>query len=70
MESVTAKLVYELWVDCPRCFVPIDLLADHDYDCEGEFSIPIFNNKWGELIGKEVECENCKKVFQIEEVEY
>lgn len=69
MKSTMAKLQWNLWVDCPYCGASLDL-SDGEYDCEGEFSIPIFNNKWNDLKGREVECVNCLYVFKIDEVEY
>ena len=67
MLMAKATLEWNLWVDCPYCFETMDL---SDMDEEGCYSKPIFNNKWDELRGKEVECIYCTRSFGIESVEY
>ena len=66
MKKSTAQLSWSLWIECPHCSHDFDLA---DYDEEGQWSTPIFNNEWDKLSGEEVECPECTKVFQIEEVE-
>ena len=69
MKKSTARLNWNLWTECPHCGGDNDL-AGPDFDCEGDFSTPIFSNKWDDLKGHEVECDQCHQTFQIEEVEY
>lgn len=69
MKSAVANLNWHLFVVCPHCDKTIDLV-DSDYNCEGDISVPIFNNKWEDLEEFEVECEHCKQTFEISEVEY
>ena len=62
-----ALLSWHLFVDCPYCSEIIDLA---DIDEDEWVSIPIFNNKWDDLEGAEVECYNCNKFFTIDKIEY
>lgn len=65
--SNKAMLVWHLFIDCPKCGEQIDL---SDIDEEGWVSEPIFNNRWDDLNGEEVECPECDHTFTIDDVEY
>ena len=67
MKKAKAQLRWSLDITCPHCGYEFDL-ADHDVD--GWISGPLFNNKWEDLKGEDVECPECTEEFQIEEVEY
>lgn len=62
-----AVLDWHLWTKCPYCGHDFDL-SDHDE--EGQWSKPLFSNKWDNIKGAEVECPRCSEVSEIEEVEY
>lgn len=62
-----AILSWSLDVECPKCRADIDLT---DIDDEGYVSMAIFNNKWDDLEGLEVECPECEHEFMISGVEY
>lgn len=59
---------YKLLITCPACGEELDL-ADVDYDNDGEFSSPIFSNRWDDLKGVETNCSSCGHEFKIESVE-
>lgn len=67
MKQAYAQLEWNLWIECPHCEYEFDLAQEND---DGWVSTPIFNNKWDDLKGEEVECPECKKSFLIESVEY
>jgi hypothetical protein len=48
------------------CGVVINLA---EYDDAEVYSVPIFNNKWDELTGKEIYCPKCGKKIVISGVE-
>jgi hypothetical protein len=68
MERVNAVLDWSLNVECPKCKQDIDL-AKVERNEDGQYSRAIFNNKWHDLEGEEVEC-SCGNIFKIKEVEY
>lgn len=63
------RLDWSLCVECPSCKKDNDL-ADGNHDTENDIAIAIFNNKWGDLKGYEIICDNCDLVFKIDKVEY
>ena len=65
----TAQLEWSLMLTCPNCEEDIDL-ASGDHDAENHISYAIFNNKWDDLRGHEIECQNCGHEFKLESVEY
>jgi hypothetical protein len=65
----TAQLEWSLRLTCPNCEEDIDL-ADGDHDAENRISCAIFNNKWDDLRGYEIECQKCGHEFELESVEY
>ena len=69
MIKATATLFWSLDVECPHCKDSFDLV---DTDSDNDYSIAnkIFNNQWDALNGKEVQCPNCCKEFELEKVEY
>ena len=67
MKKAIASLVWSLDIECPHCGNNIDLSNN---DSDGIYSMPIFNNRWKDLLDKEVECLECEGVFKIEKVEY
>lgn len=69
MLSAEASLSWHLFVECPHCREDIDL-ADSPYDDEGYFSEPLFNNRWDEIEGKEVDCPKCKNTFSVSSTVY
>ena len=56
MKKAKAILVWHLFIDCPHCGKQLDL-ADGEYDQDGIYSRPIFNNNWDYLKKQEVECQ-------------
>jgi hypothetical protein len=62
-----ARLTCHLWIDCPNCDDTIDLL---DEDPDYVISNALFNNKWDDLKGYEVNCGCCDHDFVIDEIEY
>jgi len=68
MKQADMTIGYHFYVKCPLCGTVLDL-ADGDNDSDGEFSTPIFNNRWDDLRGKIVSCSFCDQDFQIREVE-
>lgn len=61
-------VLYVSWqftVDCPKCDYTVDLADDDD----GTLSVPVFNNRWGEVKGMEVTCTECDYKFKIHDVE-
>lgn len=67
MKSAKATVEWSLNIDCPHCGREHDLSQDDD---DGIISKAIFNNKWEELAGTQIECSKCRLTFFIEEVEY
>lgn len=70
-ERITRKadayLNASLMVSCPYCNNRFDLFF---YDDDNIFTFPIFNNKWNDLKGQDVECPRCEKEFLIDQVEW
>ena len=68
MEPKRASLTvcYSLEIDCPYCNAQLDL-CDED-DERGRLSSPIFNNRWEDLVGENVKCPDCEKIFIISKV--
>ena len=62
-----AVLDWHLWTKCPYCGHDFDLA---DFDEEGQWSKPLFTNKWDDMKGAEVECPSCGEVSELGEVEY
>ena len=62
------EILYKFLIRCPFCGKTLDL-SDGDYDSDGEFSEPIFNNRWDSLKGKHINCIRCMTDFQIGEIE-
>jgi len=69
MEKGTVTLSWHLFIDCNYCGETLDL-SDGEFDQDGIFAIPIFNNKWDEIEGEEVICPKCGNPIIIERVEY
>jgi uncharacterized protein YbaR (Trm112 family) len=67
MKSSKVRLYFSLNIECPHCQSDIDLAENED---DGEYSTPIFTNKWNDLKGELVCCPKCEKEFSIDEVEY
>ena len=67
MSDIKAQLDYSLNVDCPKCKSSIDLL---EQEGDGEFSTPIFNNRWDELKGEHVICPECDDEFTLDGCRY
>lgn len=67
--EVEANLTANLYIECPNCETDIDLF-DGDIDIDGCFSTPIFNNKWSDVEGCEVECPHCSNIMMIKSVIY
>lgn len=68
--KAVAFLDWSLEVECPKCKLDIDLVqyeADHG---ENDIANRIFNNRWDDLIGYDIECPHCRHDFKIEKVEY
>jgi len=69
MKSAELTVSFSLEIGCPYCDIDLDL-SIYPYDEDGEYSIPIFNNRWNDLTGKDVECSHCGNSFKISSVEY
>lgn len=67
MRKETAVLTWSLYIECPYCHTDFDLA---EYDDDSVYSMPIFNNKWDDLKGEEVECPDCGEYFAIKEAIY
>lgn len=69
LESAEVQLHYSLIVECPYCKEEYDLC---DQDDDGQYSTPIFNNKWDDIKGFEITCPrpDCDMVATIKSVEY
>ena len=68
MKKADITIGYHFWIRCPFCEKTLDL-SDGDYDSDGEFSEPIFNNRWDSLKGKHINCVSCLSNFKIGEIE-
>jgi Zn finger protein HypA/HybF involved in hydrogenase expression len=68
-EMTTAQLEWSLMLSCPKCEEDIDL-ASGDYDADNCISEAIFSNRWDDLRGLEIECQECGHEFKLESVEY
>ena len=66
--KVTAYLTYSVNVTCPECKKEFDLIENNDVD--GAISVPLFNNKWGDVYGVDVECDHCEHEFELDSMEY
>jgi phage terminase large subunit GpA-like protein len=64
-----ARLIWALYVDCPKCGEENDL-SEGTHDPEFDIARHIFSDDWDKLRGWEVECEHCAHEFTIEKVEY
>ena len=62
-----AVLDWHLWTKCPYCGHDFDIA---DIDVGGFYSKCLFNNKWDDINGAEVECPSCGEVSEFEEVVY
>ena len=65
--NTIVRFDYSMMATCPHCQEELDLVYQDD-DCV--YSESIFSNKWDDLKGEEVYCNNCDNVFLIQEVEY
>lgn len=63
----TAELSWSLYIQCPACEKHYDL---SEYDDDLIFANAIFNNKWNDLKGQEVECPDCGHEFKVDSVLY
>lgn len=62
-----AILSWHLFIDCPECKEHVDLADLHsDYGLAQK----VFNNKWGDLKGCDVQCPECGHEFKLDGVEY
>ncbi len=62
-----AILTASLDITCPHCEHDFDIFDNEDYP---EMMIAIFNNKWDDAEGQPVECPQCKKEFNIEDIQF
>ena len=67
MLKASMIIYYRYMARCPYCKELIELTNNNDDDAY--LSKSVFSNKWDELIGKKVECDDCGKDFLIESVE-
>jgi hypothetical protein len=66
--AAAEPILYVAWqftTECPKCECTVDL-ADED---DGTLAVPIFNNKWDEVKGMDVECPECGYEFKIDDVQ-
>ena len=65
MENVEALLNASLDISCPYCNRDIDLflIDDNDYIMKS-----IFNNKWNDLRGEEIICQDCGTNMVISDI--
>jgi len=69
MKSSQLNVTYILNIVCPYCGVDVDLTGEEKDDDEYYLS-PIFENGWDDLIGEEITCQHCDKIFKISNVEF
>lgn len=69
MKRVTANLSYEVYVTCPHCNHNFDVISDEHSDSEGQYSKPLFNNKWDNIDLTE-QCPSCEGEFTVSSIEY
>lgn len=70
--SQNISLTIELNVDCPHCGETQDL-AKSEFNPEGEYLSAIFSEShdWRkEVEGRKFECPDCKKEFELGEIEW
>lgn len=65
----TARLSWSLYVDCPKCTQPFDVV-DVDANNDNIIALMIFNNKWADVPGHDLTCPHCEHEFEIGAVEY
>lgn len=70
-KKVVGQLAFSVYVECPLCTRCLDLndAPYSDYEQYKELTMAIFNNKW-ENIDLEVECNHCKNIFILNNIEY
>ncbi|HCY86896.1 MAG TPA: hypothetical protein DHV36_17330 [Desulfobacteraceae bacterium] len=62
------QIEWHFHIDCPKCGEELDL-AENGYDDDQVYSEPIFNNKWDDLKGDKVICDECEYEFEIHNIE-
>ena len=67
MKKSVVMFDYSMMIECPHCEEYFDLVDEEE---DGEYSTPIFNNRWDNLRGELVFCPECGKEFAIECVEH
>ncbi len=67
MSKATARLNWNLYIDCPSCDDTIDLV---DQDDDGVYAHAIFNDSWEELTDEIAFCKACDHEFKIASVSY
>jgi len=65
--EINATLRASLEIECPGCGHEFDLF---DHDDDGLYLRPIFNNKWDDLQGEDIECPKCGCSFILGKVEW
>jgi phage FluMu protein Com len=62
-----AELYWSLHMTCPKCKRFFDLTVKDD---DQIFFNAIFNSRWEDLTGIDIECPQCKHKFVLDGVEY
>ena len=62
-----ATLNYAVNIECPKCNIAFDLTDNNDND--GEITVPLFNNRWNDVKGFDVVCDNCEHEFELDGIE-
>jgi len=68
MKQAELGVNWQFYIACPYCDESMDL-SDEPFNNDGYFVKLIFNNKWDELVGEEIECTKCEDIFTISSVE-
>jgi len=67
MKKATVHLDFSLSITCPSCDHDNDLAS---FDDAADYHVPIFNNRWDDLVGVVFECSNCERPVEILKVVY
>ena len=63
-----ATLSYAVNIECPKCNRGFDLIDNNNDD--GVITVPLFNNRWGDVKGVSVTCDHCDHEFKLDGMEY
>lgn len=71
IKKVTGSISIEVNVECPHCEAYIDLMEIECMKGDGFIYARVFGDRFGcKDFGKEIDCPDCGKAFEIGEIEY